>query len=188
MATAYEYTFYGLSGLEDDTNYMTERQNQNVKSSNYLLNNFRSSSNSLSKSVGVATSQPAMIASGGPGIVGVNGHNIDADSKLRIATTQTNPRSRIALNPRTYVTVPYLGRGVNRPAEELRLQQGDAISGRKTETGMTELSSLDHHYTPMISEVKDKISNPEYLVEGVASEGWIRGGLPTREYTRAKKD
>jgi hypothetical protein len=28
------------------------------------------------------------------------------------------------------------------------------------------------------------MNNPYYCVEGVASEGWIRGGVPSRELTR----
>jgi len=28
------------------------------------------------------------------------------------------------------------------------------------------------------------MNNPSYCVEGVASEGWIRGGVPSRELTR----
>ena len=36
----------------------------------------------------------------------------------------------------------------------------------------------------MIPEVATKVQNPNNLIEGVASNGWIRGGLPSREYTK----
>ncbi len=39
----------------------------------------------------------------------------------------------------------------------------------------------------MIPSVADTISNPANLVEGVASRGWIRGGLPSRELVRDEK-
>ena len=29
-----------------------------------------------------------------------------------------------------------------------------------------------------------KITNPKYLVEGVADENWVRGGVPSREIAR----
>ena len=32
--------------------------------------------------------------------------------------------------------------------------------------------------------VKETIQNPNNLIEGMASEGWIRGGVPSRELTR----
>ena len=36
----------------------------------------------------------------------------------------------------------------------------------------------------MIPSLKATVQNPANLVEGVAADGWIRGGLPSRELTR----
>jgi len=36
----------------------------------------------------------------------------------------------------------------------------------------------------LIPSVQERITNPAYCVEGAASEGWIRGGVPSRELTR----
>ena len=36
----------------------------------------------------------------------------------------------------------------------------------------------------LVPSLKATIQNPANLVEGVANEGWIRGGLPSRELTR----
>ena len=41
--------------------------------------------------------------------------------------------------------------------------------------------------TPMIPTVKATISNPANLIESSAAEGWIRGGLPSRELARDKE-
>jgi hypothetical protein len=38
--------------------------------------------------------------------------------------------------------------------------------------------------TPLIPSLKATVANPANLVEGVASQGWIRGGLPSRELVR----
>ena len=38
----------------------------------------------------------------------------------------------------------------------------------------------------MIPSLKATINNPANLVEGVAAEGWIRGGLPTKQLTKDK--
>ena len=40
--------------------------------------------------------------------------------------------------------------------------------------------------TPMIPSLKASISNPSNLLEGVAADGWIRGGVPSRELTQDK--
>ena len=36
----------------------------------------------------------------------------------------------------------------------------------------------------LVPSLKATIQNPSNLVEGVAVNGWIRGGLPSREVTR----
>ena len=36
----------------------------------------------------------------------------------------------------------------------------------------------------LVPSLKATIQNPANLVEGVAANGWIRGGLPSRELTR----
>jgi hypothetical protein len=38
----------------------------------------------------------------------------------------------------------------------------------------------------MIPSLKASVTNPANLVEGVAAEGWIRGGLPSRELVKDK--
>ena len=49
---------------------------------------------------------------------------------------------------------------------------------------MTEQSYIKYHHTPLLPSIKDKVTNPVHSVEGVASEGWVRGGVPSRELTR----
>ena len=36
----------------------------------------------------------------------------------------------------------------------------------------------------LVPTLKETIQNPANLIEGVAAEGWVRGGLPSREMTR----
>ena len=36
----------------------------------------------------------------------------------------------------------------------------------------------------LVPTLKETIQNPSNLIEGVAAEGWVRGGLPSREMTR----
>jgi len=43
---------------------------------------------------------------------------------------------------------------------------------------------MGYRNTPMIPSLKATVQNPANLVEGVAADGWIRGGLPSRELTR----
>ena len=34
---------------------------------------------------------------------------------------------------------------------------------------------------PLVPSIKATVTNPANLVEGVASDGWVRGGVPSRE-------
>ena len=43
---------------------------------------------------------------------------------------------------------------------------------------------MPHVEVPLIPSVAATIQNPANLVEGVAAEGWVRGGVPTKDMTR----
>ena len=101
-----------------------------------------------------------------------------------IGGLNTHPKCRIDLFQRPFATVPYLGRGSVDPVVESQIMQGDSITNRRSVTHVTEKSFLKHHNTPLIPEVQQSIQNPNYLVEGVASKGWVRGGIPSRELTK----
>ena len=57
-------------------------------------------------------------------IIGLGGCNIDTNSKLLIGSIQTNPKCRISLQERPFLTVPFLGRGPSMPVKESQLLQG----------------------------------------------------------------
>ena len=108
-------------------------------------------------------------------------------SNLLIGTIQTHPKSRIDLFHRPFATVPFLGRGSVDPLLESQIQQGDVrLTNKRTITQLTEKSHLKYNTTPLIPELQKTIQNPNNLVEGIAADGWVRGGLPSRELTRDK--
>jgi hypothetical protein len=131
----------------------------------------------------LATTQPGINYSGGYGL-GAGGCNVDDSSNLLIGGIQTHPKSRIDLFGRPFATVPFLGRGSVDPILEAQIQQGEAITSKRSVTRLTEKSYLKYHTTPLIPEIKQTIQNPSLMIEGMASEGWIRGGVPSRELTR----
>ena len=118
--------------------------------------------------------------------VGIGGCNIDKSSKL-LLNSLSKPRCRISLNQRTFSTVPYLGRGKSNPILEAQIQQGQLSNNRKSITQSSEMSYIKYHNTPMIDTLKSTINNPANLVEETADNGWIRGGIPSRELTRDKE-
>jgi hypothetical protein len=184
MASVYNYTFDSLTRLGDDSCYVSERTKQNSQFGSYNTTNFFSQNCGLKKPLDFATSMPNVFVNGGFGNSGAGGCNINSDSKLKIGTIQTNPKCRISLLTRPFLSVPYLGRGPSNPILESQIQQGDFITNKKSCNTTTEQSHIDYRHYPLIPSLQASVTNPSNLVEGVAAEGWIKGGLPTRELIR----
>lgn len=185
MANAFNYTFDNMSRLGEDPCYLSERDRQNSVYGNYHVTNYFNNCG-LKDEISFATSQPNIFINGGYGHSGVNGCNIQADSAMKIGTIQTKPNGRISLYTRPFLTVPYLGKGSHNPVEESKIQQGQYIRNVKSCNTTTETTHIDHRHYPLIPSLKATVTNPHNLVEGVAAEGWIRGGVPTRELIRDK--
>lgn len=183
MANVYNYTFDNMSRIGNDSCCVDQNNIQSVQSCNYSLQNYFANDCSMKNPIALATTQPGINYKGGFN-VGAGGCNIDDNSKLMIGTIQTNPRCRIDLFQRPFATVPFLGRGSVCPIMESQIQQGETITNKRSVNQLAEKSYAKYHNTPLLSDVKDRVTNPAYCVEGVASEGWIRGGVPSRELTR----
>ena len=97
---------------------------------------------------------------------------------------QTNSKCRISLYERPFATVPYLGRGASHPLLESHLQQGGQVTNRKSIINLSEKSHIPYRETPLIPSLAATVTNPVNLVEGVAADGWIRGGLPSRDLSK----
>ena len=132
-----------------------------------------------------ATSQPAIFYNGAHGSA-PGGSNIDSNSELLLGSLITRPTCKIDLFHRPFLTVPFLGRGSVDPILESQIQQGETLTSKKSVTRLPEKSYIIYQNTPLLPEIRERVNNPAYSVEGVASEGWIRGGIPSRELTRDK--
>jgi hypothetical protein len=185
MANASSYTFDSISRIGNDNCYIDQRSIQNAEYSNYMLQNYFASDCSMKNPISLATTQPGVFYNGGYN-VGAGGCNINDSSKLQIGTIQTHPRCRIDLFQRPFATVPFLGRGSVNPIVESQIQQGEMNVNKKSITNLGEKSYIKYHQTPLLPSIKNKMTDPANCVEGVASEGWVRGGVPSRELTRDK--
>ena len=183
MAHVSDFTFNTMGRIGSDSCSQDIHSIGNAQACSYLLQNYFTSDCNMSKAKQLATTQPGIIYSGSMGS-DMCGSNIDDSSKLLIGSIQTAPKARIDLFQRPFATVPFLGRGAVDPILESQIQQGEAITNKRSVTQLTEKSHLKYRTTPMIPEIKDNIQNPNNLIESSASQGWIRGGVPSRELTR----
>jgi hypothetical protein len=183
MATYSGYTFNNLSRIGLDECNLSQTDIQNIASCNYSTQNYFASDCSMRKPIDLATQQPGIMYNGGYQ-VGAGGCNVNDSSKLLIGTIQTNPRCRIDLFHRPFATVPYLGRGAVNPVMESQIQQGEQIVNKRSVNNLSEKSYIKYHQTPLLPAVQQRINNPANQIESVASDGWVRGGVPSRELTR----
>ena len=181
MANIYSYTFDSPSRIGLDECNKSQTDIQNVASCNYSTQNYFASDCTMKNAKSLATTQPGIMYNGGYNS-GAGGCNIDESSMLQIGTIQTHPRCRIDLFQRPFATVPYLGRGSVNPVMEAQIQQGEQIVNKRSVNNLSEKSYIKYHQTPLLPAVQEKIKNS--TIESDASQGWIRGGVPSRELTR----
>jgi hypothetical protein len=181
MATYSGYTFDNMSRIGLDCCNISQTDIQNVVACNYLTQNYFASDCSMKNPISLATTQPGIMYNGGYNS-GAGGCNIDTSSMLQIGTIQTNPRCRIDLFQRPFATVPFLGRGSVNPVMESQIQQGEQLVNKRSVNNLSEKSYIKYHQTPLLPAVKQRMDTSK--IENDASEGWIRGGVPSRELTR----
>ena len=131
----------------------------------------------------MATQQVAVPAAAG---YGWSASHIDVDSVLRNHAVQTNSphcplRARVQARP--FATVPYMGRGKGEADLESKLQFGQFVRQGK-ECGTVSDTFFENQFTPMIPYVAQNVQNPVHLIPEVASAGWVRAGIPSRQWVR----
>ena len=181
MANISSYTFQNLSRIGLDNCNVSQTDMQNVASCNYLTQNYFAADCSMKNVQALATTQPGIMYNGGFNS-GAGGCNIDDSSNLQIGTIQTHPKARIDLFQRPFATVPFLGRGSVNPVLESQIQQGEQLVNKRSVNNLSEKSYIKYHQTPLLPAVRERMNTSK--IETDASEGWIRGGVPSRELTR----
>lgn len=183
MANVSPYTFNNMSRIGLDQCYQSQTEIQNITSGNYTTQNYFASDCSMKNPIDLATSQPGITYNGGYNIA-AGGCNIMDSSKLLIGTIQTHPKCHIDLFQRPFATVPYLGRGSVNPIVESQMLQGEQITNKRSVNTLSEKSYIKYHQTPLLPAVQEQINNSSNKIESDATDGWIRGGVPSRELTR----
>lgn len=179
------HPFNNLSRIGLDVTDNSQRNLSNSRYAEYTTQNHFSSDVSTSH-VKFATSVPTVNFRGTIG-TGLPGDVVDKDSELIIKSEQQRPFEKLQLNQRPFATVPYLGRGSNNALIESQLQQGQQVAERKSTSTIMESQFIDYKNYPLTKKVSDRVNNPAYSIEEAALDGWIRGGLPSREVANDTK-
>jgi|TARA_Y100000816_G_scaffold291111_1_gene281489 hypothetical protein len=180
MSRVVDFTFNNLSRInQDEYNYTQDSLSNNAHAS-YMLSNLNGE-----KVTDVFTNYPTMNVKG-TNQVGPYGFNIKESTNL-LKSKLTNPNCKISLQERSYLTIPYLGRGNVDVGMENTMKFGETLKEKKSCSQLNEKEYCDLKEYPLRKELRASVSDPKKNIEELAVKGWIRGGLPSREIYKNKE-
>ena len=174
------YTFNNLGRMGTDLTHKSQDAVHNTRFANHMLAEY-SSSNASDSHVKFASKFPTMNFFGNVHGPGLNANIVDDNSELTVNQTQTRELEKLQLIHRPFATVPYLGRGSVDPILETQMLQGENSNEKKSISTVMEQSFSDLATQPITSRMKNRVQNPQFNVEEAALDGWVRGGMGTRE-------
>ena len=180
MASLSPYTFNNTARIGADSTDQSQRNGANTHYANYMLTDHFSSTLS-DHHVQFAMQQPTMNFNGLANGNGIHNAAVDKESMLKLKPTEDRPLEKLQLFSRPFVTVPYLGRGSCDPALESQLQQGEPVTEKKSVSTIMEKSFGAYSLYPTDSKMENQVKDASHTVEEAAMEGWVRGGMSTRE-------
>jgi hypothetical protein len=166
----------------DDTD-ISQKNIYNTRFTNYTLSNYFSNISPDSENVNFATQQPTMMFSGTVNGNGIDGEIVDRESDIFYNSHNDHPDEKLMLITRPFLTIPYLGRGSCDPVLESQLLQGEVFHDKKSVSTIMEKSFNEYSLYPIDNYMKDRVEDPAKNIEEAALNGWIRGGILTRDMT-----
>jgi hypothetical protein len=186
MAHINNFMFNNMGHLGQDSVDETQRNVSNTRFATWTLSNYFSETTSDSH-VQFATQMPTVMFSGTSNGNGLSGSLVDIDSMLLLKTEGERPMEKLSLVERPFLTIPYLGRGSCDPALESQLQQGELVSDKKSVSTIMEKSFSNYSLYPLDSKAQEFVNNPANTVQEAAMNGWVRGGITTRDMSMDEK-
>jgi hypothetical protein len=115
---------------------------------------------------------------------GLNNAQIDQDSRLRNEGQQAGrQKCPLHLQSRPFATVPFMGNGRGNPDVESQLIYSEFARVERPCGTVTE-TFFENNFVPLVPHLARHIQNPSNLVPEVAANGWIRAGIPSRQFVR----
>ena len=163
-----DYLFNNLGSLANDPEDTSQKTVYNTRFSNYMLANYFNSDQQAP--VLFSTQQLAVSFNG----MGLPAHSVDVDSALTFRNqTKERPWEKLESQPRTFASVPYLGRGSADPTLENMLRAGEFTIDRKSISTVSETSYMGYNIYP-----GDEL-NREPQADSALGFGW--GGIDSRD-------
>jgi hypothetical protein len=180
MSSVSSYLFNNADRIGSDSTDLSQRNVSNTRFANHTLSNYFSDKTSDSH-IQFATKQQAVMFSGITHGNGLHGSVVDAESILKLKTEQEHAIEKLQLFQRPFATVPYLGRGSCDPTIESQLLMGEMVSDKKSASTIMDKSFSQYALYPTDQKMEERVKNPANTVEEAALDGWVRGGMTTRD-------
>lgn len=181
MTSTFNYNFNNMDRIGMDKTDQSQKNIYNTRFNNYTLSNYFSDITPTSEFVQFATEQPTMMFSGTVSGNGINGQIVDSESEIFYNSQNEHPDEKLSLNSRPFVTIPYLGRGSCDPVLESQLLQGEMVNDKKSVSTIMEKSFNNYSLYPIDDVMKNRVEDPTKNIEEAALNGWVRGGMLTRD-------
>ena len=181
MTSTFNYNFNNMDRIGMDNTDQSQKNIYNTRFTNYTLSNYFSNITPDSEFVHFATQQPTMMFSGTVSGNGINGQIVDNESNIFFQSQNEHPDEKLSLVSRPFITIPYLGRGSCDAVLESQLLQGEMIHDKKSVSTIMEKSFNNYSLYPIDDIMKDRIEDPAKNIEEAALNGWVRGGILTRD-------
>ena len=66
---------------------------------------------------------------------------------------------------------------------ETQLLPGEDTSQRRPCNSLAGVS-IDNQFMPLVKNLKDNVQEPHNIIQEVADDKWIRGGIPSRQFVK----
>ena len=109
---------------------------------------------------------------------------VDEGSRLRVGLHKKFPRCNMQLFPRSYLTVPYMGRGYLKPNEESELIFAEDTKVKRSCNSLSGVT-IPQQYTCLIDHIAYNVQNEQHIVQEAVEPSWRRGGNDTRNFVRS---
>ena len=64
--------------------------------------------------------------------------------------------------------------------------QGELVSDKKSVSTIMDKSFANYSLYPTDNNMETRVKNPSYTIEEAAMDGWVRGGMTTRDMSSDK--
>ena len=182
MSQMVDFIFNNLSRIGQDPYNHTQDAAMNNGQSSYMLTNLNSKNDA--NSLNMMTIYPTMNLKSSNQL-GPAGYNVD-DSTNLMKSKLTNTNCKISLQERSYLTVPYLGKGNIDVGLENSLKFGDTLKESKSSAQLGEKTQQDLEKYPLNTDIRKSLNNPSQRIEESAVKGWVLVDYHRAKYTKIK--